>query len=141
LSEFFPEGALALVDDIRITSCGKPNPLADWLRQHIAASFGGREIPADALKFEQEQLLKSYYIPHCLSRIPDILVYGRTYDLSLKIIVAPDGSVSSCSVKGKEFVSAASKKPLINEIKTWKFPTDGQKTDTLSFSGKFIKNQ
>jgi len=141
LADFFPAGALALVDDIKVRPCNKINPLADWLRQNLAYSFDGREIPFDALKFEQEQLLKKYYIPYCLSRIQDVMFFEQTYDLDLKIIISPNGSVENCVVKGKDFITAASKKPIANEIKLWKFPSDGQNSDTISFKGTFVKKQ
>ena len=141
LKDFFPAGAVNLVDDIRVRSCNKVNPLPDWLRENIAYSFDDREIPFDALKFEREQLLKKYYIPYCLSRVEGALMFEQTYDLDLKIIVSPNGSVDTCFVKGKEFVSKASKTPIINEVKKWKFPGDGQNSDTLNFKGKFVKKQ
>ena len=121
--------------------CNKINPLADWLRQNLVYSFDGREIPFDALKFEQEQLLKKYYIPYCLSRIQDVMIFEQTYDLDLKIIISPDGSVENCIVKGKNFITAASKKPIANEVKLWKFPSSGQNSDTVSFKGTFVKKQ
>jgi hypothetical protein len=141
LSQFFPNGALSLVDDIRVRSCNRANPLADWLRENIAYSFDGREIPFDALKFEQEQLLKRYYIPYCLSRIKDVMFFEQTYDLDLKIIISPNGSVEDCVVKGKDFITAASKKPIANEVSSWRFPSDGQNSDTVSFKGTFVKKQ
>ncbi|MDR0304822.1 MAG: hypothetical protein LBH98_08675 [Chitinispirillales bacterium] len=141
LQEFFPYGALALVDDIRVRSCNKLNPLADWLRENLAYSFDGREIPFDALKFEQELLLKKYYIPYCLSRIESAMMFEQAYNLDLKVIISPNGSVEDCIVKGKDFISAPSKKSIVNEVKKWKFPSDGQNSDTIAFKGKFIKKQ
>lgn len=141
LSGFFPEGALSLVDDIRVVSCNRQNPLSDWLKEHLSAGFAGREIPYDAFKFERSQLLKNYYIPYCLARIKDAMIFERAYDLDLKVIVSPDGAVEKVVVSGKDFVSPASKKPIEREVETWKFPADGQNRDTVSFKGTFIKKQ
>jgi hypothetical protein len=141
LKDFFPDGVILLVDDIRLRSCSKLNPLQDWLRENLSYSFNDREIPFDALKFEQEQLLKKYYIPYCLSKVEGAMMFEHTYDLDLKIIISPNGSVEDCVVKGKDFISAPSKKPIADEVKRWKFPSDGQNSDTLAFKGKFTKKQ
>lgn len=145
LKDFFPEGALNLlglnIEAINIPPCKKQNVLADWLRENIVYSFDGREIPFDALKFEQEQLLKNFYIPYNLSRAEGGMLFEKTYDINLRIIISPDGSVSDVLVKGKDFISQASQLPIITEVKKWRFPADGENSDTLKFVGKFVKKQ
>ncbi|MCL1947094.1 MAG: hypothetical protein FWF51_08110 [Chitinivibrionia bacterium] len=145
LKEFFPENSLNLLkpskETINMKSCEKQRPLMDWLRENLIYSFDEREIPYDMFNFEREQLLKKYYIPYCLSRIENGSDAEKILDLDLTLIILPDGSVDTCFVKGKDFVSIASKKQVTEEVKRWKFPTISEKQDTLKFVGKFIKKQ
>jgi hypothetical protein len=145
LKDFFPVGALNLlefnVEAMQIPSCRSGNVLADWLRNNITYSFHGREIPFDALRFEQEQLLKNFYIPYSLARVEGAMLFERTYNIDLTIIISPDGSVNNVIVRGRDFVSRASQQPIINEVKRWRFPTDVENADTLRFVGSFVKKQ
>jgi hypothetical protein len=145
LKDFFPTGALDLLGlnpkAINIAPCKSKSVLPDWLRDNIIYSFDGREIPFDALKFEQEQLLKNFYVPYSLSRAEGGMLFEKTYGIDLKIEISPNGSVGEVWVKGKDFVSQASKMPIINEVKRWRFPTDGENPDTVRFVGKFVKKQ
>jgi hypothetical protein len=145
LRDFFPAGSIGIlqpsIETMTMRSCGKINHVAHWLRRNIAESFHEREIPYDMLKFEQEQLLRRYYIPLCLSRIEVAMEPGEEFDVDLRIIISPDGSVDSCIVRSRRFISAASRLPIVNEVKEWRFPADGQNSDTLQFIGRVIKKQ
>ena len=145
LKEFFPAGTLNLLkpsmETIKMKSCGKENPLADWLRDKLIYSFDGREIPYDMFNFEREQLLRKHYIPYCLSRIQNGIEPEKIINLDLTVVISPDGSVDTCFVKGKDFVSNASKAQVTQEVKKWKFPTVSEKHDTIKFVGKFLKKQ
>lgn len=145
LKDFFPVGSLDLlgmnVEAMMIVSCGKQNVLADWLRENIIYSFHDREIPIDALRFEQEQLFKNFYIPYNLTRAEGGMLFEKTYDIDLTITILPNGTVGDVKVKGTNFVSKASQAPIINEVKKWRFPTDGENSNTLRFVGSFVKKQ
>jgi len=145
LKDFFPTGALDLlglnIEALKLPPCGKQNVLADWLRENIIYSFHNREIPFDALRFEQEQLFKNFYIPYNLSRVEGGMMFEKTYDIDLTIVILPNGAVNDVKIKGKNFVSKASQLPIINEVRKWHFPTDGENLDTLRFVGRFVKKQ
>ena len=145
LKDFFPAGSLDLlgvnIDALRITSCRSKNVLADWLRSNVMFSFHGREIPFDALRFEQEQLLKNFYVPYSLSRAEGAMVFGNTYNLELRITISPNGRVENVVVRGRDFASRARRQPIIDEVKRWRFPTDGENSDTITFIGSFVKKQ
>ena len=145
LTEFFPAGSLNLlgvnIQALSIPSCRSENVFADWLRVNITHSFHGRDIPFDMLRFEQEQLLANFYVPHILSRVESAMLFGNTYHLDLTLFISPDGSVENVVVRGRDFASRARRQPIINEVKRWRFPTDGENRDTLRFVGSFVKRQ
>jgi len=147
IKEFFPVGALALLRPNPITfamlSCNTETPVRDWIRRRIIQSFENRQINAADIRAERQNLLENFFIPLCLTRIEARFEAGQEWSLDLRVVVAPDGSVDTVLVRGRGFASQASRLPIINEAKLWKFPTtDGQTTaDTLHFVGTLTQQK
>ena len=141
IENFFEEGVLDLVDDIKLRRCTFGFPLQDWLRENISNSFDARDIPFDALKFEQEELVKKFYVPYCLGRTESAMTVGKSYNVELEIVISPDGTVSSCKVRSSDLLSTVSRRPVVNEVMRWRFPTDGEHGNVIKYKGSFIKKQ
>ena len=145
LTDFFPAGALNLlnlnIEALTMPSCRSRNIMLDWLRENISFSFHNREIPLQMLRFEQERLLRDFYVPYVLSRTESSMLFGNTYNIDLTVVISPDGRVEDVSVRGSDFVSQARRQPIINEVRRWRFPADGENSATVRFVGSFVRKQ
>jgi hypothetical protein len=129
LDQFFPEGALDLVDDIAVERCPSKFTEKTFVRDRIVKSVSGMN-GEQADSRAPEEIFDSYYVPFCMKPIIDELwwTYGRPYpEFNVELQIAPDGAVEKAGLQGYDpALGRHLREALVAEIKAWRFPSRGE---------------
>ncbi len=129
LDQFFPEGALDLVDDVAVERCPSTFTEKVFIRDQIAHSVGGLDGEQTGSKVSKE-ILDSYYVPFCMKPIIDELwwTYGKSYpQFEIELQISPEGAVEKAGLQGYDpALGRHLRESLIAEIRAWRFPSRGE---------------
>jgi len=123
LFSFFPKGALAIVDKVKIYQCPRQGGFYFFLRNEVAADM--RTVKVEALNTDGiQKIIDAYYRILLENTMKNALKADHVRSGSVKVTfdVTWDGKVANCIIIGLSIHNDQLKRQIAEDIGSWTFP-------------------